>query len=249
MTYSEIKSSFVDRASIDQRVRDFHAKRCAYVRKFVEDNSYGSNGGVLLIHVVPLSTNGLALDVRQAMPLRHLFFPPGESGIAGLKPDLDGVMASISIGAEKSWWGWVKLYRDGRTEGVMGNYVGIEGQESDRNRRLLFNHHNYEQSTLRAVSRYVEGLVQLGYNPPFAVSVSLLNGQGSIIDRVTPPPSEVLRSTAATLEPTIIETYRPDALYASEMRSVFDQLWNAFGFPACPSFDPAGNWNGRPGPT
>jgi len=241
MTYSEIRSAFIDREGIDERVRRFHAQRITDVRNYIRENNKDENGGILLLHVVPLTANPLKLDVRAALPLRLHFFPPAQPGVASLKPDIDGIIASVNY---RNMWGWVKLYRDGRTEGVMGNYVGLEGQEGDHGRRLLFSTRRFEHDVLLAVRGYVDGLVQLGFNPPFAVSISLLNGQGSSIDRTIPPPSEFLARTVTTLEPTIIEAYQPNSNYGPELRSVLDQLWNAFGIPCCPSFDEAGNWAG-----
>lgn len=244
MTYSEIRGAFVEAATVEQRVREFHSKRCQEARSWARGNGFGEENGLMLLHVVPLSAEVTKLDILKALPLTHLFFPPGEPGMKRLLPDLDGVSAEIQIGPPREWWGWVKIFRNGCVEGVMGNYVHLEGEEGDRGRRRLLNHRNFEHDVLRAVRGYIEGLTTIGYNPPFAVSLSLLNGQGSYLNHPRAHHARMLTTTVASLEPALIDYYDEKTLYHAEMRRTLDQLWNAYGAPCCASYDEEGAWRG-----
>src|ERR1019366_4228329 len=65
MTYSEIRSAFLESADIERRVRDFHSLRIAHVRQFAE--RFQGNLGIMLVHVIPLVSEGVRLDIRKAL--------------------------------------------------------------------------------------------------------------------------------------------------------------------------------------
>lgn len=249
MTYHELRSGFSRLDESARSLRAFHADRCKFANDFVTRNNLTGLGGHLVLHVIPLGPEGIPFDLPKALTLRQQFVLPGEHmGMIGLQPDLDGVIASARLGDDRNWgWGWVKVRRDGWAEGVMGNYARFDGMEGDTGRKLTFNHPWFERSVRDSVKGYIEGLVQLGFNPPFAVAVSLLNAHECIIDRLRSRP-KALGRPVATLDPVIVQEYASDRHYDVQLRSLFDQLWNGFGFNSCPSFDDAGNWRGSAEP-
>jgi hypothetical protein len=243
MTYSEIRGAFMDTASLESRVRTFHADRRRYAREYATENNLGENNGVMLIHVVPMATEGVRLDVPAAVKLRDSFPSPGQVGAAALKPDLDGVTARLNVAAHLGW-GWAKVFRNGCAEGLVSGYVGSDNFQGDK--RLAFYHERFVRDAHMAVCNYLEGLVKLGFNPPFYVVLSLLNALGSRIFSQNIFNSEVLSVVIATADPVLIDVVQNsrNPSYYIEIRPLFDQIWNAFGLPECSVYTKDGNWLG-----
>ena len=245
MSYEEIRASFLGAAQIDRQAREFHRDRTAVIKADWRANS--GYGAVMVMHITPIGFGNQQFNVASALELRRFFNPPGEpTGMAGLLADFDGIVRRITMGAEDEWTGWVKVYRYGTVEGVMGHYACLQGEPGDQHRRRVFNHFNFENNVRASTKSYIEGLLALGYNPPFAVSLSLLNGERAVIDTVGGRARQLDRAIM-TMEPGLIEAVAPGQSYDAELRPLFDQLWNAFGIPRCLSYDDNGVWRGHPG--
>lgn len=238
MTYAEIRSAFLDTANIQKRVRDLQANRCNAIRT---GGASASAQGILVIHVIALSTEGRTLDVRTAAGLRSYFFPPGFQDQFPLRPNFDGVRAQ---GNTERWWGSCQVYRDGIVEGVSGNYVALEGSEGDQRRRLILYHGQLEKDTFEAVAAYAHGIAALEFNPPYAVAISLLNAAHSYIQHPAYPASTEFEPPTALCDPIIIESASLTGRWHALLQPAFDQLWNGYGVKACPSFDSQGVWAG-----
>ena len=220
MTYAEIRNAFIDGANILARVRGFHAERCNSVFP------YGANNGTLLLHVISLAIDGGPLDVRAAMQYSSSLFPPGYvSNPCPLRPNLDGVRAQ-SPADQEHWRGWCQLYRDGKVEGVCVGYVTVSGD------RRILDESQFRYDIFAAVPAYVNGLANLGFNPPYAVAISLLNADHSIISHQLNPKA-YLDLHIASFEPVLIETASLTGSWHSALQSIFDQLWNGYGFSMC----------------
>jgi hypothetical protein len=237
MTYSEIRSAFLESADIERRVRDFHSLRIAHVRQFAE--RFQGNLGIMLVHVIPLVSEGVRLDIRKALNRNDCFGQPGQIGLAGLRPDLDGVVSHNNLSGQQRL-GWAKLYRDGRAEGVTGGYVSSEAFEGGR--RVTFLHQAFVSEAKSAVRAYIEGLTRLGFYPPFVIALSLLNAQASNLFRGGQYVPVPLVGPIATFDPVIIDKLDQSETpeYYWKIKPLFDQLWNAFGLPECDLFDKNG---------
>lgn len=242
MTYTEIRSAFLDIENIGRRVRQFQKERCDEILTFT--NTSPERKGALAIHVIPLFTEGKTLDVQAALSRTNDFFPPGLSNSFPLHPNLDGVVARGQLPRTDDWWGWFQLYHDGRIEGVFGNLVRIAGEDEDRDRRLLMHHGQLETYLFEAVPAYIHGIAALGFHPPYAVAVSLINAQGSEIHQQLPSSQREMEELIARLDPVVIESANLTGAWHSVLRPILDQLWNAYGFPTCPSFNDDGLWRG-----
>jgi hypothetical protein len=96
MTYSEIRGAFLDSADIEARVRQFHADRIEEVFKYTQAYNNPAHAGVMLLHVVPFACDGITFNTRKALNEKNLLCPPGQSGMAVVRPDLDGLMARLN---------------------------------------------------------------------------------------------------------------------------------------------------------
>jgi Schlafen, AlbA_2 len=236
MTYTEIRSAFLDMANIVKRVRDFQIERD---QDIAENNP--KRAGLLAVHLAPLSTEGRSLDVQKALLGSEYFFPPGLAHTFPLRPNLDGVTSRGQRPHKENEWGWFQLHRDGRIEGVFGNLVWVEGPVGHQNRRLILNYELLENCVFESLPAYVSGLVSIGFNPPFGVALSLIRAQGSRLH--SQPPSEFeMEAVIAPFDPVIIESAELTGDWHSFLQPIFDQLWNGYGYPACPSFDDNGIW-------
>ena len=158
--------------------------------------------------------------------IAQAFSPPGYvSNPCPLRPNLDGVRAQ-SPADQEHWRGWCQLYRDGKVEGVCVGYVTVSGD------RRILNEFQFRYDIFAAVPAYVNGLANLGFNPPYAVAISLLNADHSIISHQLNPKA-YLDSHIASFEPVLIETASLTGSWHSALQSIFDQLWNGYGFSMC----------------
>jgi hypothetical protein len=240
MTYAEIRSAFLDTANMQKRVTEFQDNRCRSIRGGIR----AGERGILVIHVIPLATEGRTLEVRAALRLRANFFPPGWQDQVPLKSNFDGVRAESYVRDQGHWWGWVQLYRNGNVEGVAGNYVALEGQEGDQGPRLILIEGQLEADTFTSVAAYLRGIAELGFNPPYAVAISLLNAADSQSRLLPSPRSQFEVPPTALFEPVIMESASLTGAWHSLLQPIFDQLWNCYGHTACTSFNPQGVWRG-----
>ena len=86
----------------------------------------------------------------------------------------------------------------------------------------------------------MRGLEAAGFYPPYAVTMTLLDFAGPLEIE-----SHKIHSTNHAhnilLEPIYLEQPTLTGAWHGVLRPIFDQMWNAFGQPACPNFDDDGN--------
>jgi len=254
MTYDELKRLFLDSAGVEERVRQMQEKgRDTFL---AEQRNLPSQGyGTLTFNVLPLSARGRALDVRAVMKQRANFFPQAPGNVrwsANTKGVGGGWEKPVALKtAYFDRWERVQIHRNGMIENMSGSYCGARRNRYEmgpNGNKIIKEFYAFEDSRLynhvfATLPAYFHVLEVAEFYPPYAITMSLLG---------IPPSIEIepnnIHSTEhgprILLEPIYLEQPALTGAWQGALRPIFDQMWNAFGQPACPYFDDDGNWRG-----
>jgi hypothetical protein len=255
MTYDELKRLFLDSAGVEDRVRQMQEKsRDAFGAEKKQFPSAGS--GTLALHVMPLSARGRTLDVRANLAQQRANFLPRAPENARWSANFKGIGGGWERRAQPNTghfdqWERVQIHRNGMIENWSGSYFGGRRQmygSLPQGNRTKESYYVFEvgrvfDHVFCALPAYLRGLEAAGFYPPYAVTLTLLDFTG---------PLEIeIHKTHSTdhahnilLEPIYLEQPALTGEWRGVLRPIFDQMWNAFGQPACPYFDDDGNWRG-----
>jgi len=109
----------------------------------------------------------------------------------------------------------------------------------------------YERELIISAHKYLAALSSLDAPPPWRVCVSLLNVRGYImyVDPLSADPRrfQPLSKDEILAEPVTVSSQQQYASandMAGSLRSAFDEVWRAFGYPRSLNFDDSGQWRG-----
>ncbi len=238
MDVDEVRAAFVGSEAVAERVRAFRLERLGLVA------SGGApvllpGGASAVLHVLPLSAFDSpappAVDLETG--LRSGLLPPGSGGTP--RYNFDGIVCEGR--AEGGPEAYAQLFRTGGVEGATVYPFGEEGGRRVIAIDLL------EKFMIEALENYLGLQRRLGAGPPTLVMLSLLGVRGYEIpdgSRRRHPPVD--RDDLLIPETLIREedqgTDRPGA--ERVLRSAFDAVWNACGYPSSPNYLQDGRWAG-----
>jgi len=133
---------------------------------------------------------------------------------------------------------YVQLFRDGVIEAVVSGYIYFN------NDRKYLGIHSLEEDIVKHSTEYLSLLKELNINPPYLMMLSLLNTNECRIEVHLSRFDPIVRSAQIILPDILIEK-SPEKI-STDLRPLFDLLWNAFGFPDSPNYDKEGNWRRKP---
>ena len=241
----QLRNAFLGVAETERRITDFRLDRLMRLKSGVAKTPLGP--GHLVLHLMPLQSSAISLNVKDASDYNSGFSPMLSSLSLYRQINFDGVLI---VGREKNdgekHTAFTQVFRTGRLEAVVGKM--LHHWEDTEPFSLLYREGLPE--LLGAIPRYVRGLGRLGIGPPFIAMVSLLG----IRDSLMLGSSSSFRGRAQTLdrddlffEPIVIETTEFEAGWQKVMAPVLDAWWNAYGWDRCVDlFDENGEWRGYP---
>jgi hypothetical protein len=103
----------------------------------------------------------------------------------------------------------------------------------------------YEPQLRKYLNKAIAFLQKVGANPPFALGLSLLGVEGSFIAAATGFGSDAIEEDELIIPERIIRDTSQGAI-DKDLKTIFDRIWNAAGFPASQFFNKEGVWQGRP---
>lgn len=187
--------------------------------------------GSMLLHLLPLTTDN-RVDVTNLLGENKMrgFYPIRyNTGGTGSHYNLEGFVVDAEEGV-------TQLFRDGRIEAIAHRWTT---DHSDGNTYLFAP--SVVCEVRLAVHRYVELLTSVMQPFPMVVSLALnLPAKTCIhVPNFIRDPRQLGREDL--LLPHILVEEPPDD-WAIPLRTIFDVLWNSFGFARCPYYDQDGNW-------
>ena len=197
------------------------------------------NGAKTVLHIVPLgafsgSTN---VDVVELGQKNLNALSPITPGVGYFRHNFDGFLTSLTTPHPANPNSYLQIFRNGIVEAV-------DECTTQNSRKVgVFPATSMEKKVIPALSRVFTLLQEQGVTPPLLIMLTLVGVAGLNITRndygflsqSTPIDRDVLM-----VPEVLVDNYpsNPDKV----LRPIFDAIWNAAGYAACPNYDEAGNW-------
>jgi hypothetical protein len=235
----ELRSAFVLRESVAERVREFRRSRLLKIMSGDTPAPLAPSTSMVL-HVVPVPSFGehRLINVVEELSTRPITMPApiGSQGV-GDRVNLDGVLVYSGPSFDQCN-GYGLLFRDASIEGVK--------QLSVRDGSPYLAGAIFEQEILAALRLYMRTCQQLEAGLPLYVGLSFCNAKGC---KLRYDGGGFWASTETAFKDDVIAL--PGFLIESEpsdiprlLKPVFDMVWNGFGHGRSNKYDAVGNWLG-----
>jgi hypothetical protein len=238
----ELRALFGQAATLTDRALQFRKERVAMIKKGVGPNSLAGDGR-LIVHIVPYASliSNLVLDPEAIYSSMDRFRPMGSTGGYSPRFNFDGV---INERGGKQNHGYTQVFRNGIVEATKGRLRrDLDGKPSG------IAGESVEECFFGRLPSYVDGLQELGVEPPVAVMITLEGVHGlvyyvlNLFDYIEEP--QKLDRNDLHLPACTIQEYGTAEQYHTALKPAFDALWNAAGFSAAQWFDEkTGAWVG-----
>jgi hypothetical protein len=242
---NEIRAAFVGAEAAVRRLSEFRADRTANI---LNGNALWplSSSRVGVIHLLPLASfaSGYNCEIDKiSQEIKPILYPIGRRPPTYIeKFTFDGYANQFSWSPERgALHGYTQLFRNGTIENVNAGFLDpyispadVEGEAA--------NLYWLEIQIMDCAERMLKIMKLLEIPGPFYLLVALLNVKGLKVTRET---QSHFRSDVRTID--LENLILPEVLFESAdvaiesgMRSSFDMIWNACGWPRSFSYDEHG---------
>ncbi len=240
----ELRVLFTSTATARDRLKAFRELRIAKIAAGEAVVPLKPDRGRLVLHLLPYQafSNPSPVDLKLAYQNFNSLAPMRS---AGYSPNytFEGFL-NASLGTKASS-GYVQLFRNGELESVKAATVGTSNHDGTPSCPADF----IENQVIKSAFAYLTAFKVIGISPPFFAAITLIDVRGcvltsrrlSIFSDVNPLAQSIL-----PLPEIQIDDYWSEEQVASQLRSAFDALWNAAGFPGSQNFDDEGKWQLHP---
>lgn len=241
MDVTELRSAFEGTAELPTRIARWRDERLG--RVVANEGPIRLNGNACLVmHLVPLESFGAewrfhATDMKG---LQVPFQPLGTNGWDH-RLNIDGLVTfSRDRNDTELALNYTQLFRSGRVEAVTANVL------TERDNAKWIASIWYEQEIIGTTSSYLKALKGLGVQPPIVFLLSITGCRGAYMycDAWRSGYGSAPLDRDVVLFPEVIIESVDDDL-PTNLRPVFDAVWNACGLPQSLNYDQDGKWNPR----
>jgi hypothetical protein len=203
--------------------------------------------GLLVVHVMPLDAllfGAYNAKVPDLLETPNLLKPPVSDfdHAHAARPTFEGVLTRYTSGTTNA--GYVQASRNGIIEGVAIRAAVIRHRDSQDRRWPVVNSRDLEKRIVGAVLAYSEKLERAGFYPPLAIFTAMLNAQEAILysDDLGHDPTPFGRVRMSFTPAVANEFLKDPEACAQLLCRAFDQIANAGGLDASPTFAEDGTW-------
>lgn len=238
MDVDELRDAVLAADTLAERRRTFRIERVGNVVAG-EMPVPMANGPKTVLHIIPLSAFSSAinydLSTLEGEDSAHLM--PLVPNFSYLRHNFDGyVTGSFAPNPDKPN-SYLQVFRNGIIEAVDGRMINSSSQTNTLPATYI------ADRLIKAVARFFGLQRYIGVQPPALVMVTLVGVAGldivrnpnGFISEPTPIDRDVLM-----IPEILVENY-PNKVDVV-LRPIFDAIWNAAGYAACPNYDDNGNW-------
>jgi hypothetical protein len=217
-------------------IEAFHEERIKKL-KINETPKPFPDGGKIVIHLIPfesfLSEKHYDLSVYKG---QYLVIKPMKFHTCDQEFNFDGLL-HFNIGADRKCLDFVQVYTDGKIEAVDGYYLLYD----HRGELPIF---SIEEDIIKSIKEYLLFQEKLSIKPPVILYLAFLGAKGFLIrygkiddlfDNIHPIDREDL-----ILPKIFIRNF--DANVENILKTSFDRIWNACGYPRSYHYDDKGEW-------
>lgn len=232
----QLRSAFIANETFGERLKAFRLDRINRIMSGSTPVPLTSNH-LIVMHVLPVV--GARPDMRiSSETLRSLEGGNYPKGIGSrgwdFRMNFDGFLVPSCFRSD--FHSYAQVMRNGFIESVESDILTGLGSK-------VISGDDVEEVLIDALGSYLKTLGQLDLPPPYVVSVSLLNVQGFQLashSRSAPFAHHAIDRNELLTQEVVLESSMPSE--ADCLRPIFDQIWNAGGWPGSPNYDPKGNW-------
>lgn len=234
----ELRSAFVASETLSERIRDFRTDRISKISSDELPIPMNDNPKIVL-HVIPIVSfsTGQRYDINTVSSNQIRLSPIYCSGWND-RYNLDGLLAFSALREGKSH-SYVQLYRNGVIEAVEA--LLLEPHENG----LYIPSIAFEQEIIASLKGYISVLKSLAVEPPIFIFLNLLRVKGYImaVQRFLSATGYAIDRDNLLLPEVIVESYENSA--EAVLKSCFDSIWNACGYPSSLHYNEEGEWAPR----
>lgn len=228
---SELRAAFMLSETMAERIKNFRMDRMSNILSGETPVPMDDNPKIIL-HIIPFT----AFDPTKVLPISSLMavermIPPIFFRSSGSRYNLDGFLKHG--GSATASDGYLQLFRNGIIE-VVGAAASKGDQPSDNMIPAL----DFEEELHDGIPIYILAQKEMGLNPPFLITISLVGARNCTI--YVPPryhslPDQKIDRDILLLPESLIEDFEFDLDIV--LKQILDALWNASGFEGSPHFD------------
>ncbi len=232
----EIRSAFLLSETLSEKIRRFRDDRIA---KILSDETpiHLECKNRIVLHLIPfssmspLSVVNLAQIQNNGSHYKNLN-PISAEEHFGPRYNFDGLLTH----AHECY---LQIFRNGMIEAVDTTLLSSNG-------RIIPNP-NFEELIYQAAERYLKLQKSIGISPPIIILLTLLNIKGysiktkiiAVFEQIGKPKTPIDRDILVLPDMLVNDFSEPiDALF----RPIFDIIWQACGYNACPNYNSNGEW-------
>jgi hypothetical protein len=236
---------------LSERLQAFHEKRLDMIAADQMPVALPlDKRGLLVVHVMPL--NALLFGAHNAtvpdlLETPNLLKPPvptvsGYDHAHAARPTFEGVLTRYTSGTTNA--GYVQASRNGIIEGVAIRAATISHRDRQGKMWPMAASVDLERRIVGAVLAYSKVLEKAGFHPPLAIFTAMLNAQEAILysDDLGHDPTPFGRVRMSFTPAVANEFLKDPEACAQVLCRAFDQIANAGGLDASPTFAEDGTW-------
>ena len=230
----ELRTLYAVKETVAERARLFWIDRVNRVTAGETAMPLG-DGGKIMLGLFPISSfdPSRPLSMPPRLP-QDLMFTLRRDGGYGSTYNLDGLVNWGSASAGTYTW-YTQIFRTGGLEFVDGLKLASHGGAP------IIPSVGYETMLVEVLGKLFKTLSFMSEEPPAVCSVALVGiGEHSFADSNYMPSNRKLGRNVLMLPPVMIESF--DVEPAVILKTLFDMVWNAFGFEGSRNYTKEGNW-------
>jgi hypothetical protein len=241
----ELRSAFLASETLSERLKAFRIER---INKLVSGSPAVKLSGehLLVLHLLPVISARADTQIPTSALERVSSGDNAPRPIAasGWGPgfNFDGLLVSSSWG-DRSHHGYVQVMRNGFIEAVESQTLEPREIRPSGETQMIIPSIAWEKRLIHGLHSYLKTLKALDLPPPYIASLSLLNVRGYMMwvgPRYWNDSARLVDRDHLLTNETLIES--ADAKAESVLRPLFDQIWNACGWPKSINYDESGDW-------
>ncbi len=235
---SELRIAFNLSETLAERIRKFREERISKI--YANDMPVPFIGGAkVALHLIPLNAfNPTQRYDINSVPINTINLPPIYCGGWDGRYNFDGYLTYSGIKEGGKYSSYAQLFSNGIIEAVGGSLFSFNRG------KLLIHGFEFEEKIIQAVKSYFTILNSLQVELPIFLFMTLIgikgygmyiNEMANFVGNLYPIERDIL------LIPEVkIETFTFNA--SKLLKSCFDTIWNACGFPRSLSYNNTGEW-------
>lgn len=238
MDVDELRSAFTVAQSLEERVRRFRYQRLGLIAAG-ETPVFMTVAPEVILHIVPIGFSDPAFNVDANTLWQHRDrMHPLAGGVSGGHPSFEGYITYTQEIRGAPPIGYLQVFRSGVVETVDKSLLSREG-----NCPPYVPSGSLEEELIGKTGMYLKLLEALEVQPPLFLMLSMIGVRGYTLAARSGFSDTELNQDELLFPEMLIEKYGEDP--SRFLRTLFDNLWNAWGYIGSQNYDENGERTAR----